>query len=136
MTQQQYMQLAIDTAKSGKTPFGAVVINEVGEYFARFNTTSTDGPMAHAEINALKACRNSSPITLYSTAEPCVMCMGSILWHKVKTVYFGVDISQIKKYMPQIDVPAEHLARNSFTHCELHSGLLSEECEALFEDYA
>ncbi len=136
MTHEEYMQLAIDVAKEGKTPFGAVAVNDAGEYFARYNTTSGDGPMAHAEINALKACGNSSPVTIYSTAEPCVMCMGALIWHKVKNVYFGVDISVIKDYIPQIDIRAKQVVNNSFAHCNLHAGLLVEECESLFKRYS
>ncbi len=77
-------------------PFGAVVVREgviIGE---GYNTvTSVNDPTAHAEIVAIRnACRylGSFQLTdcdLYSTCEPCPMCMGAIYWARPKNLYYA-----------------------------------------------
>lgn len=59
----------------------------------------------HAEMNAIKAAQqklgtfNLAPhdLSLYVTSEPCIMCIGGILWSGIKEVYFGVPSSQVEK---------------------------------------
>ncbi len=77
-------------------PFGAVIVKD-GEVVGRgFNTvTSTNDPTAHAEINAIKdACRHLdthqlSGCILYTSCEPCPMCLGAIYWARPDKVYYG-----------------------------------------------
>lgn len=95
------MQRAIDIAlqglESGKGgPFGAVVVKDgeiVGE--GSNEVTSTDDPTAHAEVVAIrKACLNLGDFQLkgcdlYTTCEPCPMCIGAIYWARPDKVYYG-----------------------------------------------
>lgn len=87
-----FMQEAISVAlenldKGTGGPFGAVVVKE-GKIIARCgnSVTSTNDPTAHAEVNAIReACRvlNSFQLeecTIYSSCEPCPMCLGAIYW--------------------------------------------------------
>ena len=48
-----WMRMAIDLAKEGRTAFGAVLVDEEGNYVGAFNTTKLHGPVAHAEINVI-----------------------------------------------------------------------------------
>jgi len=89
-------QTAISTASG--PPFGAVIVRD-GEVIAEgFNHVHADNdPTAHAEIVAIReACRASaSPFldgcTIYSSSEPCPMCMSAIYWSRLSAVYFATD---------------------------------------------
>ncbi len=83
----RFMQLAIDEATQGDYPFGAVIVRE-GKVAARgFNSSKRNGdPTAHGEMVAIRSFLNGNEpaafkgTTLYTSGEPCVMCMGAILW--------------------------------------------------------
>jgi len=77
-------------------PFGAVVVHEgriVGEGWNR--VVATRDPTAHAEIVAIReACQRLGRFSLdgaeiYATAEPCPMCLGAILWARIRHLYYG-----------------------------------------------
>jgi len=90
----------------GNRPFGAVVIDADGELLAEAycNTTETGDCTGHAETNAV---RQLSPrvdrealaqATLYSSAEPCVMCAGAIFWSGIGRVVFGIDAVRLRVF--------------------------------------
>lgn len=96
-----FMQAAISLSEKGITedeggPFGAVVVRN-GEIIGRgYNqVAATNDPTAHAEVMAIReACRklNSFQLTgceLYTSCEPCPMCMGAIYWARPEKVYFA-----------------------------------------------
>lgn len=99
----KFMQRAIDLAKEGMKanaggPFGAVVVKDgviVGEGYN--NVTSTNDPTAHAEVTAIRnACKNLGSFQLddciiYTSCEPCPMCLGAIYWARPKMVFFGCN---------------------------------------------
>ena len=76
--------------------FGSVIVKDgviVGE---GYNTVTSDNdPTRHGEINAIKnTCKNMSTFDLsgcelYTSAYPCPMCLGAIMWANIKTVYYG-----------------------------------------------
>jgi tRNA(Arg) A34 adenosine deaminase TadA len=78
--------------------------------------------------------RDAAGLVLYTTAEPCPMCMAAILWAGIGTVVFGTDIPTLVRCgWGQIDIRAEEVAkRTPFTECRLVGGVLREECDALF----
>lgn len=97
----QYMQLAIKEALKGIRrghggPFGAVLVKN-GEVIASSHNTVLKGHDCtnHAEINVIRKAskkfkrENLSDCEIYTTGQPCKMCMGAINWAKVKTVYYG-----------------------------------------------
>lgn len=97
-----YLEEAVEEAKKGMQeedggPFGAVIVNPNGEIIARGHNEvlKTNDPTAHAEICAIrKACQklNTKDLTgyiIYSTCEPCPMCLSAIIWANIKTVYYG-----------------------------------------------
>ncbi|MDY0317111.1 MAG: nucleoside deaminase [Candidatus Izemoplasmatales bacterium] len=98
----QLMQKAIDEARRTMNldfggPFGALIINENQEIIAVASNTvlKSHDPTAHAEINAIRKATQKlgthdlSNCTLYTTAYPCPMCLGAIIWSNIKKVYFG-----------------------------------------------
>ena len=91
------IRLADENLKTGKGgPFGAVVVQNgviVGK--AGNSVTSTNDPTAHAEVNAIRdACKNLNTFQLddceiYTSCEPCPMCLGAIYWARPKKVYYA-----------------------------------------------
>ena len=105
-----YLRQAIAWSRTararGNRPFGAVVIGADGELLAEAycNTTETGDCTGHAETNAV---RQLSPVvgrealaqaTLYSSAEPCVMCAGAIFWSGIGRVVFGIDAARLRVF--------------------------------------
>ncbi|OGJ47033.1 tRNA-specific adenosine deaminase [Candidatus Peregrinibacteria bacterium RIFOXYB12_FULL_41_12] len=79
-------------------PFGAVVVKNGKVISEGWNTVTTDNdPTCHAEVNAIrKACNalktfDLSGCEIYSTTEPCPMCLATIYWAKLSGLYFGND---------------------------------------------
>ncbi len=96
-----FMELAIEYAKEGISdrqggPFGAVVVmdNEIVGRGHNMVAPNND-PTAHAEVVAIRdACKNLGTYqltgcTLYTTCEPCPMCLGAIYWARPDKVIFG-----------------------------------------------
>lgn len=99
----KFMQLAIDTAldnikSNNGGPFGSVIVKD-GVLIAKSpNTvTSSNDPTAHAEINAIRlACKELNTFDLsgceiYSSCEPCPMCLSAIYWARISKVYYAAD---------------------------------------------
>lgn len=91
------IQLSIENVRAGRGgPFGAVVIKD-GEIIAEGVNcvTSTNDPTAHAEVVAIReACKKLGVFELkdcelYTSCEPCPMCLGAIYWARPARVYFG-----------------------------------------------
>lgn len=91
------IQLSIDNVRSGRGgPFGAVVVKD-GSIIAEGanQVTSTNDPTAHAEMVAIReACRRLVAFDLeaceiYTSCEPCPMCLGAIYWARLSRVYFA-----------------------------------------------
>lgn len=98
--------LADEGRARGNRPFGAVVIGADGTVLAEAfcNTGETGDCTGHAETNAV---RQVSPrysreelagATLYSSAEPCVMCAGAIFWSNIGRVVFGIDAERLRAF--------------------------------------
>ncbi len=91
------IQLSIENVRSGRGgPFGAVVVKD-GEIIAEGanRVTSTNDPTAHAEVLAIRqACQKLGDFELkdcelYTSCEPCPMCLGAIYWARPAHVYFA-----------------------------------------------
>ena len=96
-----FMREAIRLARNGMDhneggPFGAIVVQD-GVIVGRGNNrvTSSNDPTAHAEVVAIReACRHLNTFQLtdcviYTSCEPCPMCLGAIYWARPKAVYFA-----------------------------------------------
>ncbi len=84
----------IETFKGG--PFGAVIVKDGKVIAAEANTVHKDNdPTAHAEVNAIRAaCKKLKQSDLkgsviYTSAEPCPMCLSAIYWANIDEVYYG-----------------------------------------------
>lgn len=97
----RFMQMAIDLSvenvDNGGGPFGAVIVSPEGEIIATGvnRVTANNDPTAHAEVSAIRAaCQKVHDFklhgcTVYSSCEPCPMCLSALYWAGVKRICFG-----------------------------------------------
>jgi guanine deaminase len=91
------IDLAIENVRTGQGgPFGAVIVKDGGIMAEGVNqVTSSNDPTAHAEVLAIRqACRKLGLFELkhcelYTSCEPCPMCLGAIYWARLSRVYYG-----------------------------------------------
>jgi guanine deaminase len=147
MNEEDYMRLAIRKAQdgiaAGQSPFGSVIVR-VGEVVAvTHNSVWRDGdPTAHAEVNCIRAASRAlgtiflHGCTLYSTTEPCPMCLAAIHWAKIERVVFGATIADAQEAgFSEMRLPAKELARQGQSPLQVEDGLLREECADLFRQW-
>ena len=98
------IELSIESVNTGGGPFGSVIVKDEKIIAEGFNkVTSTNDPTAHGEIVAIrKACKslnnfNLSGCELYSTCEPCPMCLSAIYWAHIDKVYYANTRDDAKK---------------------------------------
>ncbi|MCF8335659.1 MAG: nucleoside deaminase [Bacteroidales bacterium] len=100
MSHKDYIREAIrfseESMEEGGGPFGAVIVKD-NEIIARAGNTVTpsNDPTAHAEINAIRKAAqylnnfDLSGCVIYSSCEPCPMCLGAIYWARLERIYFA-----------------------------------------------
>ena len=137
---ERYMRLALDEARQGDFPFGAVIVRD-GQVLARGrNLGRTNGdPTAHGEMIAIRRCladHGTAALqgsTLYTSGEPCVMCMGAILWCRIGRLVFAASVQQIAAKMDEIMISsADVAAKARFVPITITGGVLADEALRLF----
>ncbi|MDR2828418.1 MAG: nucleoside deaminase [Acholeplasmatales bacterium] len=101
--QNYFMSVAIKEAKKGITslhggPFGAVIVKD-NIIIARAHNcvVKNNDPTSHGEMNAIRKASKKlktfdlSGCVIYTTGEPCPMCLGAILWANISKVYYGAN---------------------------------------------
>lgn len=107
---EKFMKIAISLSEKNVTeglggPFGAVVVKD-GKIIAKSGNkvTTTNDPTAHAEVSAIRlACKklktfDLSGCVVYTSCEPCPMCLSAIYWARIETIYYAntkVDAANI-----------------------------------------
>ncbi len=105
----EWMHRAIELARTGMTrgdggPFGAVIVRDskiIGEGWNR--VLATNDPTAHGEVVAIRdACGKASDFSLegceiYTTGQPCPMCLGAIYWARIRTIHYGFSIQDAEE---------------------------------------
>jgi tRNA(adenine34) deaminase len=137
-----YMWRAIELARQNpQAPFGALLVDlQTGQVVAEGANQWQKNPTWHGEIVAISQLAEENPdagwtnLRLYTTAEPCCMCQGAILWAGIPEVVFGTSIRMLQSLgWKQIDIPADEVSRRTpFARCKLIGGVLERECDALF----
>jgi tRNA(adenine34) deaminase len=137
---ERFMRMALDEARRGDFPFGAVIVRD-GRVLARGrNLGKTNGdPTAHGEMMAIRHClaaHGSAAIkgsTLYTSGEPCAMCMGAILWCHVGRLVFAASVQQLATKIDQIMLSsAEVAAKAPFAPITITGGVLADDAMRLF----
>ena len=136
---ERFMRLALDEARQGDYAFGCV-ITRGDEVIARGHNLSktNDDPTAHGEIVAIRSCladHGSASLrgaTLYTSGEPCVMCMGAIVWCGIGRLVFAASVPQIGGLTNQImSTSAEVAARSKWDQIKITGGVFADEAMKL-----
>lgn len=143
----KYMKIAKENAENGIKnkdggPFGAVILDKDGNIIANGNNKvlKTNDPTAHAEVVAIrKACKklntyDLSDCTLYTSCEPCPMCLSAIIWANIKDVYYGCTKEDAGNIGFRDDVIYDYLKGKNRDLIHLNC-LDREECIKIFKKY-
>jgi guanine deaminase len=143
-SERYFMSLAIEKARdgiaAGQSPFGAIIVRDGAVVAATHNSVWRDtDPTAHAEVNCIRRAAKElkvidlSGCEMYSTCEPCPMCLAAIHWSKIDRVVFGATIADAADAgFCELRVDARVLAEMGRSPLKVESGLLREECAELF----
>jgi tRNA(Arg) A34 adenosine deaminase TadA len=141
-THERFMRLAIEQARLNPAfPFGAVIVRVGdGQVLAAAANRGSENPTLHGEIAAIHdyVGRNGHQgwheTVLYTTGEPCPMCMSAIIWAGIGGVVFATSIEELKSVgFDQIDVAAPVIAASAtFWNGGILGGVLAEETDRMF----
>ena len=127
------IELSIESVNNGTGPFGAVIVkNEKIIAEGSNKVTSTNDPTAHGEIVAIReACKqlnnfSLSGCELYSSCEPCPLCLSAIYWARINKIYYAntredarkIDFddsfiySEIEKKIDERKIPMTQMMRD------------------------
>jgi tRNA(adenine34) deaminase len=136
-----FMRMAIEEARLADFPFGAVIVRD-GAVIARgrnLGRTNRD-PTEHGEMDAIRKClAKHGPAALrgsalYTSGEPCAMCMGAILWGHVGRLVFAASVTQLATKIDQIMLSSADIAAKApFAPIAITGGVLADEAMALFK---
>jgi len=128
-------------ATTRPVPFGALIVNtRTGERLMRATNAvlRESDPSAHGETRTVRlACKklkrpSLAGYTMYSTCEPCPMCMANALWARLDRVVFGATIEDANRFVLQIHISAKEVARRSDMPCIVDGPVLRDLCNTLF----
>lgn len=133
------------TARTLKTanpvPFGALIVDSKTGKRLMIGTNAVraeNDPSAHGETRTVRlACKkrktpNLAGYTMYSTCEPCAMCMANALWAGLDRVVYGVTIADASRFVSQIHINAKEVALRADMHCIVDGPVLRDLCLTLF----
>lgn len=135
---EDFMRLALAEAAKGDMPFGAVIVRD-GKVVAAGRNSGMDDPTAHGEMMAIRNFVTRHPAEsmrdaiLYTTGEPCPMCMSAILWCGFRRVVYAASIAELATRLEQIMLTSEDIASQApFAEIEITGGVLADEAMAPF----
>ena len=147
MYQEKFMKMAIDEARKGIRrrhggPFGAVIVKNgkvvaVGHNRVLKNNDST----CHGEIDAIRKAERRlrtydlSGCQIYTTGEPCAMCLAAILWANIDKVYYGCSLADNEEIGFRDDKIDKLLDRDDKLYGSLLEQKEREDCLKLFKEY-
>lgn len=147
MTPADYMLRAIQVTQrgiaAGQTPFGAVIVRDGAIVAEGHNCVWLTGdPTAHAEVVAIRTAAAAlktislEGCVMYTTCEPCPMCLSAIHWSKIDVVYYGAVIADaVAAGFCELCFPAKELARQGGSPLRVEEGPLRRECADLFNQW-
>jgi tRNA(Arg) A34 adenosine deaminase TadA len=141
---EEAMRLAIAEARGNAAfPFGAVILRAADrQVMATGVNRGAANPTFHGEIVAINdyvarhGSRGWDELILYTTGEPCPMCMSAMVWAAMGGVVWGTSVEQLRQFgIRQILIPANAvIGASPFYHGEMLGHVLQAETDALFRD--
>ncbi len=139
----RFMKAAIEIAEKQQTPFGAVLVKDgTIEMSSANETRQLNDPTAHAELLAIRKLAADLEITnlsgykLYTTCEPCSMCMSAAIWANIDELIYGCSIPEIVNHLDQITLRADSINDYSFRKIKVRGGVLKDDCGKLLRLYS
>ena len=143
----EFMKIAKECAEHGVGcgeggPFGAVITDKEGNIIVKGNNMvlKNNDPTAHAEVTVIReACKklgtyDLSGYVLYTSCEPCPMCLSAIIWANIKEVYYACTRDDAGRIGFRDDVIYEYLEGKNRKLLNLKQ-IDREDCIELFENY-
>lgn len=136
-----FMREAIALAAEADYPFGAVIVRD-GVVLAQGMNLGRRlaDPTAHGEMVAIRRFLATRPpaelkgTPLYTSGEPCAMCMGAIVWCGISRVVFAASVDDLSQRIGQITLSASDVANHTpFERVAITGGVLRSEALALFD---
>ncbi|MER6158195.1 nucleoside deaminase [Streptomyces sp. NPDC001868] len=143
---ERFMWLAVEQARRNpEWPFGAVIVHSrTGEVLGSGVNTGADSPLLHGEVVAMNdyvdrhGNQGWAETTLYTTGEPCSMCMSAMAWANLRRVVWASSIDEIRRTdIIQIALSAREVAaaaRSFYTPELLLGGVLADHTNRLFHE--
>jgi tRNA(adenine34) deaminase len=136
---ERFMRMALDEARQGDYAFGCVITRDGALIAHGHNLGKTnDDPTAHGEMVAIRRCladHGSASLrgaTLYTSGEPCVMCMGAIVWCGIGRLVFAASVPQIGSLTNQIMIASAEVAvRAKWNPIKITGGVFADEAMKL-----
>lgn len=138
---EDFMRLALEEAKKGDAPYGAVIVKDNEVVAKGYNTVKQDSdPSAHAEMNVIRSltAKIGNPTlegyTIYATGEPCPMCATACVWTGISEIICGASIQDLIEFnQSQVRISCEEIIAKSSKNIKVTKGVLREECRELFK---
>ena len=133
MTDQDYIDIAIEISKNAKYPYGAIVVKD-NEIIGRSDdeTLMSRSMYSHAELKAIESASKNKNLygdlngaTIYISCEPCMMCMGAILYEQFSKIVYAATLKDSNdnyclEMITNIDELAKYASNNIEIIKELH----------------
>ena len=133
MNDEKYIDIAIEISKNAKYPYGAIVVKE-NQIIGRSDdkTLMETSMYSHAELEAIESASKNKNLygdlkgaTMYVSCEPCMMCMGAILYEEISKVVYAATLKDSNDYyceevITDIDVLSKYAKNKIDIIKELH----------------
>lgn len=142
--------LAAEARQAGRHPFASIVVADDGRVIASKgnNSMPPEGdPTQHAELRAAAEAATEVPLdelggaTLYTSAEPCVMCTGAVYWTGIGRIVYALSEHRLLALTgddpenPTFDLPCREVIARGQRHIEVLGPLLEDEAAASHADF-
>ncbi len=128
MSDEQYIDIAIEISRSAKYPYGAIVVKNDEIIGRSDDTTLMETSMySHAELEAIESASKNKNLygdlkgaTLYVSCEPCMMCIGAILYEEFEKIVYAATLEDSNDYYcPEIISNIDELVKYSKNKIEI-----------------
>ena len=128
MNDEQFIDIAIEISKKAKYPYGAIIVKD-GRIIGRSDdkTLMETSMYSHAELEAIESASKNKNLygdlegtTLYVSCEPCMMCMGAILYEGISRIVYAATLQDSNdNYCPEIITNIDELVKYSSKKIEI-----------------
>lgn len=147
MNDKDYMELAIELSKKAFYPYGAIIVKD-GKIIGRSDskTNVSQSAFSHAELRAIEdamedlgghlCAEGGKGVTLYSSCEPCAMCMGAILYTGIEKLVYGATLEDSKECVNDILAHSKDVANIcSNRKIEIVSEFMRDEAVSVLKEW-